>query len=344
MKIYSREGSPYLWVSATVNGRPIRQSTKETKPRAAKEAALRIIAEESEKMEPQGAQWRLCDVIDVYWKDRGRNLDSGDATDRYFRRFMHIMGKNTSIMSVNESSLVSFSAQLRGSSKKDISLVTINRHFSMLRAAMRYANRVYKADIPSIDWTTIRVKENEGRVRYASEPDLGVLLEAANPRIRPIIVAAVSLGLRKANVLKLEWYQVDMVGRTIIIPRTKGRKPLVTRIAAPLMAALSTLPVGEPKDRVFDVVNFRKLWEAALVRAGMHDFHFHDLRHTFATHALMKGASLPQLQQALGHADIKTTMRYAHVEAEDVMTVFDRAGRIVPENIPAQNSHKMAET
>lgn len=337
MKIYSREGSPYLWFTETVNGRLLRQSTKETKPRAAREAALRIVAEEAAKAEPKGAQWRLRDVIGVYWNDKGRSLESGDDTSRYFKRFMDIIGEDTPIMSINERVLVSFSVQLRVSGKRPISLVTINRHFSMLQAAMRYANRVYKAETPSIDWITIRAKENEPRVRYASSPDLAVLLDAANPRIRPIIVAAVSLGLRKANILKLEWYQVDMAGRTIVIPRTKGRKPLVTRIAAPLMTALSALPVGEPKDRVFDVVNFRKLWEAALVRAGMHDFHFHDLRHTFATHALMKGASLPQLQRALGHADITTTMRYAHVEAEDVMTVFDRAGNIVSENIPAQN-------
>lgn len=344
MKIYSREGSPYLWFSATVNGRPIRQSTKQAKPRAAKEAALRIIAEESAKAERQGGQWRLGDVLDVYYTDKGSKLESADATARYFRRFNQVIGRETDIMSVNESVLVSFSAQLRGSSKRGISMVTMNRHFSMLQAAMRWANRVYKANVPSIDWITIRVKENEGRVRYANEPDLGVLLEAANPRIRPIIVAAVSLGLRKANILSLRWYQVDFTGRMIIIERTKGRKSLVARIAVPLMAVLSNLPIGSPNDRVFDVVNFRKLWEAALKRADMDNFRFHDLRHTFATHALLKGASLPQLQQALGHADIKTTMRYAHVEAEDVMTVFDRAGRIVPENIPAQNLHNGAET
>lgn len=277
-------------------------------------------------------------MIGVYWQDKGRHLKSEDATFRYFERFMAIMGKDTPILSVNERALVAFAAKLRGQSDRLISAVTINRHFSMLRAAMRYANRVYKADMPSIDWTTIRARENEPRVRYASQPDLALLLAAAHPRIRPVIVAAVSLGLRKGNLLNLCWHQVDMHSRTITVPRTKGHKPLVLRIAAPLLAALSTLPEKRrPEGRVFDIRNFRRLWVAAKVAAKMEDFRFHDLRHSFATHALMNGASLAELQRALGHSDIKTTMRYAHVEADAVASVFDRAGEAVNSTKLSQN-------
>jgi integrase len=269
-------------------------------------------------------------VIGVYWQDKGRHLKSEDATFRYFERFMAIMGKDMPIMSVNERSLVAFAAKLRGQSDRVISAVTINRHFSMLRAAMRYANRVYKADIPSVDWTTIRARENEPRVRYASAPDLALLLAASAPRIRPIIIAAISTGLRKGNLLGIRWHQVDLHGRTITIPRSKGHKPLVIRIAAPLLAALSTLPSNrQPEARVFDIRNIRRLWVAAKASANIQNLRFHDLRHTFATHALMNGASLAELQRALGHSDIKTTMRYAHVEADAVASVFDRAGEAV---------------
>jgi integrase len=342
MRIYPRKGSPFLWFSATVKGRRLRRSTGETTRRAAELAAHRIVAAAGEQAEPKPTEWRLRDVIGVYWQDKGRHLKSEDATFRYFERFVAIMGKDTPIMSINERNLVAFAAKLRGTSKRGISAVTINRHFSMLRAAMRYANRVYKATVPSIDWTTIRARENEPRVRYASAPDLAALLEAADQRIRPIIVAAVSLGLRKENILNLRWHQVDVRGRTVTVPRTKGHKPQVLRIAAPLLAALSTLPKERKADaRVFNVVNFRRLWVAAKVRADMHDFRFHDLRHTFATHALMNGASLAELQRALGHSDIKTTMRYAHVEADAVASVFDRAGNAVSQTKLSQNkAHK----
>lgn len=338
MRIYSREGSPYLWFSATVKGRRLRRSTGETTRRAAELAAHRIIAGATERPEPQSDQWRLRDVIGVYWQDKGRHLSSEDATFRYFERFMAILGKDMPIMAVNERVLVTFAAKLRGSSDRVISAVTINRHFSMLRAAMRYAGRVYKADLPNVDWTAIRAKENEPRVRYASAPDLASLLAASHPRIRPIIIAAISTGLRKGNLLNLRRRQVDLHGRTITVPRTKGRKPLVLRIAAPLLAALSALPdARRPDARVFDTRNFRRLWIAALHGANIEDFRFHDLRHTFATHALMNGASLAELQRALGHSDIKTTMRYAHVEAGAVANVFDRAAEAVSQPILTQN-------
>jgi len=341
MRIYPRKGTPFLWFSATVRGRRFRRSTKETTRRAAELAAHRIIAAAGERVEPKITEWRLRDVIGVYWQDKGRHAPSEDATFRYFERFMLIMGKDTLVMSINERSLVAFAAKLRGSGKRSISMVTINRHYSMLRAAMRYANRVYKADIPHIDWTTIRARENEPRVKYASKPDLAVLLEVAHPRIRPIIVAAVSLGLRKGNILNLRCKQVDVDGRTVIIPRSKGRKSLVSRISAPLLAALSILPSNRrPDARVFDITNFRRLWTTARIAAGMEDLRFHDLRHTFATHALMHGASLAELQRALGHSDIKTTMRYAHVEADAVAGVFDKAANAIT---PTKLSQNMAQ-
>jgi integrase len=55
---------------------------------------------------------------------------------------------------------------------------------------------------------------------------------------------------------------------------------------------------------------------AALKRAGIEDFRFHDLRHTFASHFIMRGGRLKELQEILGHKDIKMTMRYAHLSQE----------------------------
>ncbi|MFC1839070.1 site-specific integrase [Thermodesulfobacteriota bacterium] len=60
----------------------------------------------------------------------------------------------------------------------------------------------------------------------------------------------------------------------------------------------------------------RTAYKSALDRAGIDDFRIHDLRHTFASHFVMKGGSLTTLQKILGHADIKMTMRYAHLSKE----------------------------
>jgi integrase len=56
----------------------------------------------------------------------------------------------------------------------------------------------------------------------------------------------------------------------------------------------------------------RKSWNAAVKKAGLADFRFHDLRHTFASHLVASGVDIVTVKELLGHADIKMTMRYAH--------------------------------
>jgi integrase len=60
----------------------------------------------------------------------------------------------------------------------------------------------------------------------------------------------------------------------------------------------------------------RRAFEAAVARAGIEDFHFHDLRHTFASWLVMRGRPLLEVKELLGHRDIKMTMRYAHLAPE----------------------------
>jgi integrase len=65
------------------------------------------------------------------------------------------------------------------------------------------------------------------------------------------------------------------------------------------------------------IKRIEKGFYTALEKAGIEDFKFHDLRHTFASHLIMKGASLKEVQELLGHKDIKMTMRYAHLSQEN---------------------------
>ena len=60
----------------------------------------------------------------------------------------------------------------------------------------------------------------------------------------------------------------------------------------------------------------KKGFKAALKRAGIEDFRFHDLRHTFASHLLMRGGALKDVQEILGHKTMTMTLRYAHLSGE----------------------------
>jgi integrase len=109
-------------------------------------------------------------------------------------------------------------------------------------------------------------------------------------------------------------------------PANQGRKPLVIRITPPLAAVLGRTDPKERTGEVFDRTNFRKRFDAAVKASGMVDFHFHDLRHTFASWARMSGADLADICDAMGHSSVSVTMRYAHIKPDTQDTAFDRVG------------------
>ena len=88
----------------------------------------------------------------------------------------------------------------------------------------------------------------------------------------------------------------------------KGEDKLVGK--EPVRKGKGPRPVPEP------VQDIHKAFNSALERAGIRDFHFHDLRHTFASQLAMRGASLKDLQELLGHKDPRMTARYAHLSQE----------------------------
>jgi integrase len=172
--------------------------------------------------------------------------------------------------------------------------------------------------------------EDNTRLRYLSREEYGRLLEAAktvrtSPYLVEKIVLAVHTGLRRGSLFNLRWDQIDFANRVMRIPRTKSGRPL----SVPLNAtALSTLlALHEKRDEgspyVFPhrsgpnvgkpVMDIKNGFHAALELAEIQDFTWHDLRHTFASWLMMRGASLRSVADLLGHATIKMTMRYAHL-------------------------------
>jgi len=91
----------------------------------------------------------------------------------------------------------------------------------------------------------------------------------------------------------------------------KTCKPISTQIYGhTFLGATKLAPVPEHID------NIKSSFSSAVKRAGIENFTFHDLRHTFASHFVMQGGSLRALQQILGHRKIETTMRYAHLSPD----------------------------
>jgi integrase len=163
------------------------------------------------------------------------------------------------------------------------------------------------------------LKEPPGRLRYLSPEELTDLLDACASHLKPIVLIAVHTGMRRREILSLRWTDIDLRKRTITLTKTKNNERRMIPINDQVAGVLRALPrhlespfvfcdrEGRPYDRVDN--GFRR----ACTRAGIRDIRFHDLRHTFASHLIMRGANLRSVQELLGHKTGKMTVRYTHL-------------------------------
>lgn len=322
MPLYRREGTPFWWYSFTVNGVRFRGSTGQTEKKAAK------VIEDDEKHRarkaaPASGNWQLRQIFGTYWNEVGKHKASHRVIEMQLDYLSEFLGPNTRVAKLDAPMLIDYRARRRGTAPKgrQVREHTVNRDFATLRAALNYCNVIYGQPLPAINWKKLKATEPPGRIRFLSREEWSRLYLVANPSVRPIIICAMTTGLRKGNILRLDWQQVKL-DEKLIQTRIKGNKRHGVRIAPALMAVLSTMP--HRKGKVFDTTNFRKRWDAARKDAELEDFRFHDLRHTFASWARRGGADLADICEALNHSSVSMTMRYAHIKPEEHRTAFDR--------------------
>ena len=184
-------------------------------------------------------------------------------------------------------------------------------------------------------------KENNHRLRFLSEAEIKALLAVCPPHLRPIVETALLTGMRKEELLSLKWEQINH--GLINLIKTKSVNPRLIPISGRLVEIFQQLrhqnQLKSPyvfcdgEGRRFNSV--KRSFATACHKAGIEKFRFHDLRHTFASHLLMRGASLKTVQELLGHSDIKMTMRYAHLSPghlQDSVNLLKTWLPILPEN------------
>ena len=132
-------------------------------------------------------------------------------------------------------------------------------------------------------------------------------------------MCALHTGMRKAEILYLRWKQIR--NGFIYLNKTKTSESRQIPVNETLNTLFQSLPRHLKSDYIFcnkdgKPFEVRRSFNTALKKAGIEDFRFHDLRHTFASRLVMKGASLKAVQELLGHKNIKMTMRYAHLSED----------------------------
>lgn len=237
-------------------------------------------------------------------------------------------------MELANATLMDYRAKRRG---EGLEAHSVNRDFAYLKSALRHAQQMHGQQIPSLAWKNLKAKEPPGRTRYLNRDEYARLLEACeDDALRLIVKFAVGTGLRKSNIIKLDWNDVDLSSGMLSV-MVKGGKRHTIAMPSHIRAALSTLPHRE--GLVFDSWNLRRKWERAVALAELHDFRFHDLRHTCATWMRMAGVDIADICDALGHSSVTVTMRYAHIEPEEHISAFDR----ISERVWSQSESQWAK-
>lgn len=154
------------------------------------------------------------------------------------------------------------------------------------------------------------------------------LMAASSLWLREFIVFALNTGMRQGEILNLQWQDVDFTRGTLVVMKSKNGTRRTIPLNAPVyeLLAAKQAATGAKKGRVFTTPRGNELKVRFLARefcetrdrAGIPDFRFHDLRHTFATRLVQRGIDLYKVQRLLGHKTTHMTQRYAHHSPESL--------------------------
>lgn len=198
----------------------------------------------------------------------------------------------------------------------------VNRELAVLRHMLNKAvSWELLAASPFSKGKSLQLPEPGHRLRYLTEAEIPMLLEACPAYLAPLVRLALHTGMRKSELLNLKWDQVRHNFIHLAGSQTKSGASRAIPLNQEAQAVLEEqrrrhhlkssyvfpTAAGAPYKDIKDG------FAAACRRAGIEDFRFHDLRHTFASHLAMAGVSLTTIAALLGHKTLAMTLRYAHL-------------------------------
>jgi len=199
----------------------------------------------------------------------------------------------------------------------------VNRELAVLRHMLRLAEEWgYVEKAPRIRLA----REPEGRLRFLSREEIVRLLGACersrNPFLLAIVTLALNTGMRKGEVLGLTWERVDFPRGVLLLEQTTSGRRREIPMNRAIYDVLSMMPGSKTEGLVFRKrsgaawENIRTAFESSCREAKVHDFRFHDLRHTCASWLVMLGRNLKEVQEIIGHRQFSMALRYAHLSPD----------------------------
>ena len=327
MPLYRRKDSPFWWIKLPpIRGesRPLQQSTGTSDKRQAQQVHDRLAAQRWEQDRLGVKPRHTWQEAVVRWLQETRHKATHEG-DKAKLRWLdpHLSGRELQEI---DRTVIDRIKYLR---EQEASAGTANRYLALIRAILRRA---------CTDWEWIErvpkfnlFRENEGRVRSLTRAELDRLVTELPDHLADMVTFSVATGLRAGNVKGLQWAWVDLDRAHAWIPASKhkNRKPHAVPLTAMALQVLHR-QVGRHPTHVFTYKGQpvgqlnTKAWSAALKRAGIEDFRWHDLRHTFATWHRQAGTPTHELQNLGGWKTPAMVERYAHLAPESLQAAAAR--------------------
>jgi integrase len=327
--------------------------TRERRLFETEEAALAYAATVRPKLEAEALPVRdqsmtLRAAFERYFQVKGHTRS--ERKDRHLAAHLKAeFGEQTPLRAITTARVSAYKARRLATGsvrRKDdagqpapLSAAAINRPLALLRHLLRLAHE---------DWGVLRTappkvrleREPEGRLRWLAPNEEARLLAACaksqNRALLALVTVALESGMRQQEILSLTWARIDTSRGVLRLEQTKSGRRREVPMRQVVYDLLTLMPAPR-EGRVWPITFPRTAWEHAVADAKIEDFHFHDLRHHFASSFMMRGGTLLALQKILGHASLAMTMRYAHLSPDHLRAEMAKTER------PAGSGTRMLE-
>jgi integrase len=311
------------WTCIRHNGRKVQKSLETSDKRLAKAIDSKIRTELVEGNyfdKPIGSKKTFLQLVAKFMKEHAPKVSESQQRS-YATSSKHLIKffEEMNLLSISPKDITRYKVLRREAGLKP---ATINRELAMLSKAFNVAIREWEWLSTNPVSRVSKEKEDNERDRWLTVKEEASILENSPEWLRDIILFNLHTGLRQDELLSLTWDRVDMFRRTILIADTKNGKPKTIPLNKTALGILESKgKVISIRSRIvfhskcgtkIDKHNLRRALVIAKEKAGIEDFTFHGLRHTFATRLAQSGVDLYKISKLLGHKDIKTTQRYAH--------------------------------
>lgn len=349
MSIFKKPNSPYYHFDFQHKGHRVYGSTGCTTRKEA-EAFEAVERDKAKALVKAMAQARtsllIDDVAARFWDQKGQHDAEPDATSKNLARLIEFFNKTkplTDIDYIEARKMVAWRRGHRVKGRANAPLISATKVLERLFSFAKAEGAVFDGE-PK--WGDLLLPEPVERVRELHDEEAAALDDAIRDDYGPFFAFVRASGMRQRECITLRWREVNF-GTKQIVRTGKGGRRVTFPITDTIRGVLFPLQGHHPEfvftyvavygNRRLNIVHGQRYpltingakaaWQRIRAKAGVTDFRFHDFRHDLASKLLRDTGNLKLVQRTLNHADIKSTLRYAHVLDEDIAAAVERVAK-----------------